>query len=463
MLNQMQRKAMKKRVLVVGDIMLDTYRFGDVSRISPEAPVPVFLEKDRTKLSPGGAANVAINVAAIGVAVDVLSVVGNDEAGVTLVKLLDNAGINTDCISTMTDRCTTHKIRYIAQNNQQIMRSDKEDSTEILLDACVKALENLERDVDKYGLILLSDYKKGLLSYDLTQRIIGIAKKNKVPVYIDVKDSNTRKYKGATLLKPNRKELSDLTGMSVKTLDEVETAAIYLCNIAECDYVLTTLGADGMLLTDRKQVIKKIKSVAREVYDVTGAGDTSLAYLAAEIVFGHDIEYAMEVSNVAAGIQVGKVGTSVVYPEEVSTELSKQNSLVSRTVFTNGCFDILHAGHVSYLKKARELGDRLVVGINSDESVRRLKGDERPINKLEDRIAVLSALDCVDEVIPFEEDTPLELIKRVHPDVLVKGDDYTVDNIVGADFVLSYGGDVKTIPLLQGRSTTGIVSRMRGE
>ena len=454
---------MNKRIMVVGDIMLDTYRFGEVSRISPEAPVPVFLEKDRIKLSPGGAANVAINVAAIGVPVDVLSVVGDDEAGVSLVRLLNDAGINTDCILTIAERCTTHKIRYIAQNNQQIMRSDKEDSTEVFVDVCEKVLNRLERDIDKYGLILLSDYKKGLLSYDLTQRIIGIAKKNKVPVYIDVKDPNTEKYRGATLLKPNRKELSDLSGMSVKTIDEAENAAIHLCNIAECNYVLTTLGADGMLLVNRNQVLKKIESVAREVYDVTGAGDTSLAYLAAEIVMGHDLEYAMEISNVAAGIQVGKVGTSVVYPEEVRAELSKQKSIGSRIVFTNGCFDILHAGHVSYLKKAKELGDRLVVGINSDESVRRLKGNGRPINKLEDRIAVLSALDCVDEVIPFEEDTPLELIKRVHPDVLVKGNDYTVENIVGADFVLSYGGDVKTIPLLQGRSTTGIAKRMRGE
>ncbi len=454
---------MNKRIMVVGDIMLDTYRFGEVSRISPEAPVPVFLEKDRIKLSPGGAANVAINVAAIGVPVDVLSVVGDDEAGVTLVKLLNDAGINTDYILTIAEKCTTHKIRYIAQNNQQIMRSDREDSTEIFVDVCEKVLNRLERDIDKYGLILLSDYKKGLLSYDLTQRIIGIAKKNNVPVYIDVKDPNTEKYRGATLLKPNRKELSDLSGMSVKTIDEAENAAIHLCNIAECNYVLTTLGADGMLLVNRNQVLKRIESVAREVYDVTGAGDTSLAYLAAEIVLGHDLEYAMEISNVAAGIQVGKVGTSVVYPEEVRAALSKQILIGSRIVFTNGCFDILHAGHVSYLKKARELGDRLVVGINSDESVRRLKGDGRPINKLEDRIAVLSALDCVDEVIPFEEDTPLELIKRVHPDVLVKGNDYTVENIVGADFVLSYGGDVKTIPLLQGRSTTGIAKRMRGE
>lgn len=452
-----------KRIMVVGDIMLDTYRFGEVSRISPEAPVPVFLEKDRIKLSPGGAANVAINVAAIGVPVDVLSVVGDDDAGVSLVRLLNDAGINTDCILTIAERCTTQKIRYIAQNNQQIMRADKEDSTEVFVDVCEKVLNRLERDIDKYGLILLSDYKKGLLSYDLTQRIIGIAKENKVPVYIDVKDPNTEKYRGATLLKPNRKELSDLSGMSVKTIDEAENAAIHLCNIAECNYVLTTLGADGMLLVNRNQVLKKIESVAREVYDVTGAGDTSLAYLAAEIVLGHDLEYAMEISNVAAGIQVGKVGTSVVYPEEVRAELSKQKLIGSRIVFTNGCFDILHAGHVSYLKKAKELGDRLVVGINSDESVRRLKGNGRPINKLEDRIAVLSALDCVDEVIPFEEDTPLELIKRVHPDVLVKGNDYTVENIVGADFVLSYGGDVKTIPLLQGRSTTGIAKRMRGE
>ena len=454
---------MKKRILIIGDVMLDTYRFGDVSRISPEAPVPVFLEKNRTKLSPGGAANVAVNIAAIGVSVDILSVVGNDDVGVKLVELLNNAGINTDYISTIADRCTTQKIRYIAQNNQQIMRADKEDIKEIPLEVHKKTLEILERDIDKYGLILLSDYKKGLLSYDLTQKIIGMAEKKNIPIYIDVKDLNIKKYRGATLLKPNRKELQDLSGMPVKTLEEVEKAAIYLCKKADCDYVLTTLGADGMLLADRNRIIKKIKSVAREVYDVTGAGDTSLAYLAAEIVLGHDIEYAMVVSNIAAGIQVGKVGTSVVYPDEVKTELNKQQTLGNRIVFTNGCFDILHAGHVSYLKKARELGDRLIVGINSDESVNRLKGNGRPINTLEDRIAVLKALECVDEVIPFEEDTPLELIKKVHPDILVKGDDYTVDNIVGSDFVLSYGGVVMTIPLLEGRSTTNIVKKMRGE
>lgn len=453
-----------KKILVMGDIMLDTYYFGDVTRISPEAPVPVFLKMDKDRQSPGGAANVAVNVAAIGVPVDVFSAIGDDEAGRKLIDLLSEKNVNTTHIGMVKGRRTTQKIRYIAQNNQQIMRSDIEDVGDILIGMCVNNLKQLEKSMDQYGLILISDYKKGFLTVELTQRVIYMAREHKIPVYIDVKDTNIEKYQKATLLKPNRRELAKLSGMPVVTLEDVQVAAINLCRRADSDYVLTTLGAEGMMLVNASKVIKVIQSVAREVYDVTGAGDTSLAYLAAEIVLGKDIEYAMDVSNIAAGIQVGKIGTSVVYPDEVKAELKKWlSSSGTKTVFTNGCFDILHAGHVSYLKKARELGDRLVVGINSDESVRRLKGDSRPVNVLEDRMAVLSELQCVDEVIPFEEDTPLELIKKVHPDILVKGNDYMADNIVGADIVLSYGGKVVTIPLLEGRSTTKIISKARGE
>ena len=442
--------------------MLDTYHFGDVSRISPEAPVPVFLEKDRIKNVPGGAANVAINVAAIGIGVDVFSATGRDDAGNELIKLLNKQGINTGLIQRLDDRHTTNKIRYIARNNQQIMRSDIEKTDLMSSELFSKTLETIESSIKEYGLILISDYMKGFLTEELTQVIIGIGNKYNIPVFIDVKDTNISKYRGATLLKPNKKELSDLTGFSVKSVDDAGKAAIQLCRNAECDYILTTLGAEGMLLADGTKVIKAIKSVAKEVYDVTGAGDTSIAYLAAETVLGKDIADAMEISNIAAGIQVSKVGTSVVHPEEVERELLVRKSGKERVVFTNGCFDILHAGHVSYLKKARALGDKLIVGINTDDSVRRLKGDCRPVNSLEDRMAVLSELECVDEVISFDEDTPEELIKKLHPDVLVKGDDYTVDKIVGADFVMSYGGEVKTIPLLKGRSTTGIISKMRG-
>lgn len=454
--------SVKKKIMIAGDIMLDTYHFGDVSRISPEAPVPVFLEKGRIKNVPGGAANVAINVAAINLGVDVFAATGNDRAGDELIELLNGQGINTGLISRLDDRQTTNKIRYIAQNNQQIMRSDIERTDLLSCELFSDSLDSIEKSIEEYGLILISDYMKGFLSAELTQAIIGIGSKYNVPVFIDVKDTNTDKYRGATLLKPNKKELSDLTGISVKSVDNAGKAAIQLCRNAECDYVLTTLGADGMLLADSTKVIKTIKSVAREVYDVTGAGDTSIAYLAAETVWGKDIIEAMEISNIAAGIQVAKVGTSVVYPEEVEKELSAQKTGKGKVVFTNGCFDILHAGHVSYLKKARALGDKLIVGINSDDSVRRLKGDDRPVNTLEDRMTVLSELECVDEVIAFDEDTPAELIKKVRPDVLVKGDDYTIEKIVGADFVMSYGGEVKTIPLLEGRSTTNIISKMRG-
>ena len=442
--------------------MLDTYHFGDVTRISPEAPVPVFLEKGMIKNTPGGAANVAINIRAMGLQVDVFSTVGKDKAGDTLLDLLRNNGIGTCLIERLEDHLTTNKIRYIAQNNQQIMRSDVEQTEILSCDSFCAGMKAIEADVECYGLILISDYKKGFLSSELTQFLIEIGRRKHIPVYIDVKDTDLEKYKGATLLKPNRKELSDLTKMSVESLCDAGKAAIKLCERADCDYVLTTLGADGMLLADRTKVIRTIKSVAREVYDVTGAGDTTIAYLAAEILMGRNIIEAMEISNIAAGIQVARVGTSVVYPEEVKKKLKSKAFVGKKIVFTNGCFDVLHAGHVSYLKTARALGDKLVVEINSDDSVRRLKGNGRPVNRLEDRIAVLSELECVDEVIPFDEDTPEELIERVRPDVLVKGADYSIDKIVGAEYVMSYGGEVKTIPLMEGRSTTKIINKMRG-
>ncbi|MCR5099237.1 MAG: D-glycero-beta-D-manno-heptose 1-phosphate adenylyltransferase, partial [Lachnospiraceae bacterium] len=266
------------------------------------------------------------------------------------------------------------------------------------------------------------------------------------------------KYKNATLLKPNRKELSELTGMPVATLEEAEAAAVFLCREASCKYVLATLGADGMLLVDTDGLIAKVQSAAKEVYDVTGAGDTSIAYLAAEYLMGKKIDEAMRIANIAAGIQVSKVGTSIVTPEEVASAMDGNSD--KKVVFTNGCFDILHAGHIDYLKKARALGDRLIVGLNSDASVKRLKGDQRPINTLMDRKLVLEALSFVDEVIPFEEDTPLELIKKVRPDVLVKGGDYDPDEIVGAAEVRSWGGTVMTLPFVEGKSTTAIIEKL---
>ncbi len=450
-----------KKILVAGDAMLDQYIFGATHRISPEAPVPVFLESGKKKSSAGGAANVAVNIAAIGVEADIFCTIGDDPAGSQLQDIIKENNIGIKHVYTCQGRKTTCKLRYIAQNNQQIMRADVEDNWEIEFGQIQDLYSDIEKTIDSYGLVLLSDYGKGFLSEELTQRIIVLCNRKNVPVFVDVKGKSVTKYKGATLIKPNRKELYDLSGMSVDSKTDVEKAAQSLCRQAEADYVLTTLGAEGMLLTDKRQVLKEVHSIAREVYDVTGAGDTTIAYLSASVLQGKSLEEAMEIANVAAGIQVGRVGTSIVKPEEVQKVL-RETVKHTKKVFTNGCFDILHAGHVAYLKEAKALGDWLIVGLNSDASVRRLKGDSRPLNTLEDRKTVLESLSFVDEVIPFDEDTPLSLIKRIHPDVLVKGGDYDISNIVGADEVLSYGGEVKVLSYVPGKSTTEIIRRMDG-
>ena len=475
---------MNKRILIIGDIMLDTYHFGKVERISPEAPVPVFLETGRVKNVPGGAANVAVNIAAIGVETSLCSVVGNDENGKVLSKLLSSQDVLTDYVLTDEDRMTTTKLRYIGPNNQQIMRADAEVTDEVSDRSIDPILGEIERNIASFGLVLLSDYSKGFLSEKVSQAFIKIAKKAGIPVLIDVKEKNLDKYKGATLLKPNRKELSVLSGMPVETKEQAIAAAIFLCKEADAEYVLTTLGADGMILVNRDGLQYEVKSTTKEVFDVTGAGDTSIAYLAAEMVKGTEIKEAVKIANYAAGVQVSKVGTSIVYPDEVFAAMQEDglnidSSILDYTisdglgaikkakekgrkiVFTNGCFDILHAGHVSYLREAKKLGDILVIGLNSDDSIKRLKGNDRPINSLEDRETVLLALGFVDYVVPFDTDTPLDLIKAIMPDVLVKGGDYKAEDIVGAKEVISNGGEVKVLDFVPGKSTTGIIEKMR--
>lgn len=473
-----------KKILVIGDAMIDSYHFGDVNRISPEAPVPVFLEKGKHKYSPGGAANVAVNIAAVGVQTDLLAVVGEDKYGQILIDSLCKYGINTDLLLMKQNYSTISKLRYIGPGNQQILRVDNEDTTPISDEIMLNLLKKLEGQIKEYSLIVISDYLKGLLTEKSTQSIIHIANNNNVPVLIDVKDKNINKYKGAKVLKPNRKELSEMTGLKTDDIEEAITAAVELCKKTNSGYVLATLGADGMILCNANGLVKQIKSQAVDVFDVTGAGDTSIAYLAAELVKDSDIVNAMIVANYAAGVQVSKVGTSIVYPEEVYAvmnedgkdvsdavlNLSDENGLApiirakknsKKIVFTNGCFDILHVGHISYLKQAKQLGDVLVIGVNSDESVRRLKGASRPINNAEDRMRLLSALDFVDYVVEFEEDTPAKLIEIIKPDVLVKGGDYKENEIVGADFVKDNGGIVKILPFVEGKSTTSIVEKMK--
>jgi len=468
----------RKKILVIGDIMLDIYYEGDIERISPEAPVPVFKYKSE-RYVPGGAANVAANLIAAGQDVSVLSIVGEDSNGLKLLETLASMGVNTDMIL-KTDRPTTSKTRFLANNNQQVMRSDTERVEDLSETVEESIIDTMRYGLGNFDIVVISDYKKGLLTKRITQSAIKLAGEKGIRVIADIKDNGGGKYNGVYLLKPNRKELSELTGKKLDSDEDVEKAARELMDEVSCEYVLVTLGAQGMMLVGRDE-INSIPTYSREVFDVTGAGDTAIAYLAASLANCIEIKEAMRIANIASGIEVGKVGTSQVSIDEVQAfldddsvtidcagklhhrndALDLRNRLKGKTVvFTNGCFDILHVGHVRYLYEARKLGDVLIVGINSDASVKRLKGDTRPINGLNDRMEVLAALSCVDYVIPFEDDTPYDLIADIQPDYLVKGGDYCPEDVVGKDIVEEKGGEVVIIPLVAGKSSTALICKL---
>ena len=474
--NQIQ----KKNILVVGDVMLDTYFNGKVKRISPEAPVPVFLKKsERSTL--GGAANVAANLVAAGQNVSMMSIIGQDGHGRQLLDAFAQQQIDSELILQVSTRNTTTKTRFLADNHQQLLRLDVEDAAVITKEEESLLLQQLKEQIGQFDLVILSDYLKGLLTYDFTQGVIRIAKEAGKKVIIDVKDPHVEKYQGAFLLKPNLKEVRDLTKMPAQTDEEIIEASRYLCNQCNTEYVLTTCGSRGMVLVGKDGYAHQIACIPQEVYDVTGAGDTVIAYLGTCMANAFDMENAMDIANIAAGIQVSKVGTSSVYISEIEnylmqnekrTEMHKVISweqipaLRRRTekksvVFTNGCFDILHIGHVRYLRQASTLGDLLIVGLNSDASVKRLKGEERPINCQDDRAELLAALEFIDYVIIFDEDTPYELIQAIQPDVLVKGGDYKPEQVVGKDIVESKGGRLELIPFVDGKSTTNIVNKIK--
>ena len=467
----------KKSILVVGDIMLDNYYVGDIKRISPEAPVPVFRKKSERSVL-GGAANVAANLVAAGQQASIMSIIGDDECGRSLMSLFKEKGVGTELLET-TNRQTTQKTRFLAGNNQQVLRLDVEDTTPIEKTLCEKLLAKLQQHIGEFDLILLSDYLKGFLTYDFTQGVIKLANEHHIPVIVDVKDPSVYKYKGATLLKPNQKELHDLTGMPVETDMEIVTAAESLRKQCGNQYVLCTIGAKGMVLVGGEMEPFFLPAEAREVFDVSGAGDTTIAYLAASMANKIDMHEAITIANYAAGIQVGKVGTSSVYLHEVRDYLSNEDtgsfhkilspaSLATfradnkdkKIVFTNGCFDILHVGHKRYLEQASALGDVFVIGVNSDASVKRLKGPSRPVNSEQDRMEILSALGFVDYVVLFDENTPYELIKQIQPDVLVKGGDYKPEEVVGRDIVEARGGRLELIKFVEGKSTTNIINKI---
>jgi D-beta-D-heptose 7-phosphate kinase/D-beta-D-heptose 1-phosphate adenosyltransferase len=470
------------RVLVLGDAMLDRFLYGEVDRISPEAPVPV-VRLRRSHAMPGGAGNVARNVSALGGQAVLVGLLGEDEAAAELRALLaGDPGIEDATVSSAARR-STRKMRVIA-GNQQVARLDEEEARPADAEEGAALVARVRSRVAGCKALVLSDYAKGALTPAVVSGAIAAAHEAGVPVFADPKSDDFGLYRGADCLTPNARELARATRLPTGTEAEVVAAARAAMRAAGLPALLCTRAERGMVLVRAGGGHAAVSAEAREVFDVSGAGDTVIATLALAHAAGRPLEEAMRIANAAAGIVVGKLGTATAGAEELEhalrggeggpgdgTALALDAALRRvaewrahglRVGFANGCFDVLHAGHVSLLQAARRRCDRLVVALNADASVARLKGPSRPVNPLADRAAVVSALSAVDAVVAFEEDTPLELVRALRPDVLVKGADYTEDRVVGADLVRAWGGEVVLVDLLPGRSTTGIAARLRG-
>jgi D-beta-D-heptose 7-phosphate kinase/D-beta-D-heptose 1-phosphate adenosyltransferase len=459
-------------VLIVGDVMLDRYWHGPTHRISPEAPVPV-VKVEQIEDRPGGAGNVALNIAALGAPAWLVGVTGEDEAALSLRQRLNAAGVYCD-FQTHADRPTITKLRVMSRH-QQLIRLDFEEPFATDGEAILSAVRGL---LGKVKVMILSDYGKGALVNH--QALIALAREQGVPVLADPKGKDFSIYRGATLITPNLTEFEAVVGHCTSEQMLVEKG-MALVEELQLEAMLVTRSEQGMTLLRRGESALHMPARAREVFDVTGAGDTVISTLAAALAAGEEMPNAVGLSNLAAGIVIGKLGTAAISAPElrraVQREQGSERGVVGleqlvqavedarvhgeRIVFTNGCFDIIHAGHVGYLEEARSLGDRLIVAINDDASVSRLKGPGRPINSVERRMTVLAGLGAVDWVISFAEDTPVALLKALKPDILVKGGDYSVDQVVGAPLVHSWGGEVKVLNFVESCSTTAIVERIR--
>ena len=457
------------RVLVTGDLMLDRYWYGGTSRISPEAPVPVVKVGDIEQRA-GGAGNVALNIAALHGAVDLLALVGTDEPASTLNTLL--AEQNVECHFVAPEDCSTITKLRVMSRNQQLIRLDFEDTFSAANSD--QLFKQYEKSLTGCDVVVLSDYGKGTLQN--FPALISAARKAARVVLIDPKGSDFSIYQNATLITPNQTEFEAVVGKCETESEFLEKGA-QLCREINLDALLVTRSDKGMVLFQRDSEPFVQVTHAREVYDVTGAGDTVIATLAAALAAGSDLMQATQIANLAAGIVVRKLGTATTSVKEIQSEMLKHTPLKrgvtdekslleliqkakaadEKIVMTNGCFDILHAGHVAYLSKAAALGDRLIVAVNSDQSVKQLKGSGRPINNVMQRMAVLSALESVDWVVDFSEETPARLIGQCLPDFLVKGGDYRVEEIAGREAVLKNGGAVQVLDLVDGLSTSSVI------
>lgn len=474
------------RVLCVGDVMLDRFVSGQVKRISPESPVPV-LSVSGSKSFPGGAANVARNIASLGGTCTLVSVVGQDTVGRELRETIDRvSGVRCE-FAVSPDRPTSEKTRFVA-HGQHMLRADAEVSAAIAEPTAKAIIELIGELAATHDVMVLSDYAKGLLTDEVIRASIEIAKANQLPIVVDPKSANLKRYAGATVITPNSKEAQDAVGIDPTEDDaQAEKAGFSIWQNANVEAVLITRAHRGMTLFSPGRPAEHIQASAREVFDVVGAGDTVIATLSLALGAKLELSEAARLANFAAGLVVGKRGTATVTQTELADELFRassgslralQDKIMSRedavelahtwrrngfkVGFTNGCFDILHVGHLHVLGFSKQNCGKLIVAVNSDASVKRLKDAGRPINSENDRATVLAALSAVDAVVIFDEDTPLDLIKRLNPDVLVKGADYTIANIVGADHVTSYGGRVLLCELIPGKSTTNTVNDLRG-
>ena len=467
----------KPNILVIGDLMIDHYLWGSCDRISPEAPVQVVNVKKESSVL-GGAGNVINNLVTLGSVVDVISVIGNDSVANELKSLLEKIDVPTSNLVVENNRKTSKKSRLIA-SQQQVLRYDMESIDDINENSHKQIIQTLEKNIDKYSSIILSDYGKGVLTTNLTKEIIKIANKNNIKVLVDPKGKDYSKYKGSYTLTPNKKEAMEATNIDIKDENSLIEALKSLKTQCNLEVSLITLSEQGIAIFDDELTIKP--TVAREVYDVTGAGDTVIASIAFALGNNLDIKDAIYFANLAAGVVVGKIGSATttldeIYEyeyslhksnstshiktfDEIKTLASKLHSQGKKIVFTNGCFDILHVGHVKYLEVAKSYGDVLILGLNADSSVRKLKGPTRPINTQEDRAYILASLESVDYVVIFEEETPYELIKLIKPHVLVKGGDYEGKEVVGQDIA----DELKLVQFVDGKSTTNTIKRIQND
>ena len=461
------------RLLVIGDVMLDRYWHGEASRVSPEAPVPVVKVGNRED-RPGGAGNVALNIAALGSAVRLIGIVGNDETGLELLSRLNAAGVYCDFLQSP-DKPTITKLRVIGQH-QQLIRLDFEQEFDAL--DIIGLQDKVKSLIGDSQAMVLSDYGKGALQE--TAKLIELGRSKDIPIIVDPKGTDFEKYRGATLITPNLSEFEVVVGHS-NNEEEFMNKGLRLVKDLNLEAILITRGEYGMTLIRPDSPELHLPARAQEVFDVTGAGDTVISVLAAAMAAGDGLADSTALANLAAGLVVGKLGTAAISGPElrraVLVELDSGRGVMTaeqlriavqdakahdeKIVFTNGCFDIVHAGHVGYLAKAKQLGDRLIVAINNDESAHRLKGPGRPINPVERRMAVLAGLEAVDWVVSFSEDTPEPLLEFLQPEILVKGGDYTMDEVVGGDYVSSYGGEVRVLEFLDNCSTSAIMEKMK--